>query len=435
MDDLSRRFAGLNDVATPDLWPDVERRVAARVDRVASPVGTPALTFGSARLGSGRLSGWAMLLIAAIVAVSLVTAGLMASRRPFAGPATLPSAAGLEPVANSPTIAVPSATAPCATPVEILRLDVSPIIPGGLIAADCAIWAIHRPDGAVVRIDPATGGTEATIRLSDPASSLTASGADIWAAGRVTRAGTPLPEGYLARIDPATNAVAASLTVPVDGDRTFGTRKTPTGVFVDVVGGTGVVHAMMVSDPPIKATVVDLASGRVRGTIEDGNVETIGSTVVLISPRPGGAGGVRISDLDLSTLGLSLVRDDPDIATFSVGRAALVATTWRNEVVEISPTTGDATTIPLGFGAADSLEQASAGAVTVVLRGVLTQLPGEAKPGVETRELVFLDNVTKRVVLRTPLIQRSPVELWTGLGRVWVLGLDGTVRSFPIPTT
>jgi DNA-binding beta-propeller fold protein YncE len=172
MRDLDERFRALREASAPDLWPDIQRRAPmARGPRAATR--------------------W----IAAAAAFALAGAGLFLVARAFRTdrPPTRPASAPPEPVVKG-TTDIPGAYA--------------------VVTGEGSVWVGAMSldgscEGTIHRIDPATGGTTATIPVRGVASwdgSIDVGPDGVWVAGDLCGPDRELG-ALLQRIDPATDEV------------------------------------------------------------------------------------------------------------------------------------------------------------------------------------------------------------------------------------
>jgi hypothetical protein len=129
MDDLRARFASLDDVGVPDLWPEIERRAASPSARVvpAATILRPAPegeTRGQLSLTAGR---W-LVVLAAVLAAALVGAVLLVAATRRQAPTIVPPSAvalpslGVTFEVPSAAVVQPSPSATSATPLGGRRI-------------------------------------------------------------------------------------------------------------------------------------------------------------------------------------------------------------------------------------------------------------------------------------------------------------------------
>jgi hypothetical protein len=147
MDDLRARFASLDAVRVPDLWPEIERRAGLPSVRVvAAPPRLRRATDLGAAVRRPRNLRWALLL-AAVLAAALIGAALMIGSGRLQPTIVLPvpsiAARLVLPTASLP---LPSASPTVATPLG-----------GRLIVTHAFAVPSDRSDREVYALDAGTG--------------------------------------------------------------------------------------------------------------------------------------------------------------------------------------------------------------------------------------------------------------------------------------
>lgn len=175
----------LDQVPAPDLWPAIQDRVPTATLRRRPP--------RRSLVGAGAL--------ATVLAVVLVVTAVVRDD----GRDQQELQVGGREVPTSTTAALPPSSGPRI--VSSVTVDV-----GAMTAGFGSVWV---GSSTLVRIDPATNETLATISLGTGAVGLAVGEGAVWAVGGGDAANGPRGEAFLMRIDPRTNTVSARL--PLEG--------------------------------------------------------------------------------------------------------------------------------------------------------------------------------------------------------------------------
>lgn len=181
----------LDRVPAPDLWPAIQHRVPTATPRRRPPL--------RSLVGAGALAT----VLAVILLVTVVVRDDGRDQQEL-------QVGGRE-VPTSTTAALPLPSGPRIVSSVTVDVGVGPLTVGF-----GSVWvgsSLHR---TLVRINPATNETLATISLGTGASGLAVGEGAVWAVGGGDAANGPLAgEAFLMRIDPRTNTVSARL--PLEG--------------------------------------------------------------------------------------------------------------------------------------------------------------------------------------------------------------------------
>ena len=430
MDDLQRRFAALDRVPAPDLWPAIEDRARllagepaverVRGGRPTSRNGTPSFR------GRPVLVGLIVLGLISAVVVGAVSVG---AGRLFAVPGLVPS--GVVPSAIAPSAVAPSAVAPSAlatgpsaapTPSDagacpgqgaVTKATLTPIaVPDDvskLVFSGCFVWArIAANNGGIAKIDLATNRVvDRIVPAEIVGDSMTGYGADILVdtSPSIIDPGTPIP---LVRIDGATGVVTNLLDLPVNGDFVVlagqvWNRKYRSGELwlVPLDGGEPAVKSGTIP------SFIGVASGSVWTRSADGKA-------VERWDEPGSAPSATIDVGDDS----QCLAVDRGIACASIsGRVDLVS----------ADTNTVAWSVQIPGWTADMVNVASAD-------GSIWLQPGVTQPGrIDAHELIEIDEASGAILRRVDFAVREPLNLWAGHGSLWISDAAQPLARLDLP--
>lgn len=180
----------LDRVPAPDLWPAIQDRVPTATPRRRPP--------RRSLVGAGAL--------ATVLAVVLVVTVVVRDD----GRDQQELEVGGREVPTSTTAALPPPSGPRIVSSVTVDVGVGPVTAGF-----GSVWVGSSLHGTLVRIDPATNETLATISLGTVPNGLAVGEGAVWAVGGDPRSGPLTGEAFLMRIDPRTNTVSARL--PLEG--------------------------------------------------------------------------------------------------------------------------------------------------------------------------------------------------------------------------
>lgn len=447
MDDLQRRFAALDRVDVPDLWPAIEDRARRSTgDAVAERVR------GHQRSGIRTSRSFAdQPMLASLVAIALISAlvvgavSIGAARFrslpaidpsvvvPSVAPSSLavpsdvpPSAAAPSAVALAPSTApapsggptsssgpTPSDAGACPARAAVPKLTETPIAVSSFVSrivfSGCFGWArIAANNGGVAKIDLATNRVVDTIVPAEiVGDSLTSFGNGVLvdAAPSIIEPGTRI---RLIRIDGATGATTDLLNLPVNGEFVVlggqvWNRKFRSGeLWVVPLDGSG---------PPTERGTIPPFIGAAFGSVW--TQSTDGKRLERWDAR----GSVPSATVELPDAALCILADDGLACALNDGRVSFVsaatnAITWT---VRITTSTDE------------SIDLAA-------MNGSIWLQPALVQTGrVDAHELIELDETSGTVVRRLPLAVRQPLNLWAGGGDLWMSSAEQPLARVELP--
>ena len=440
MDDLQRRFAALDRVDTPDLWPSIEDRVRRLAgDPIVERVPRGRLTSVSSGPSFRDRPMLVWLVVVALISALVVGAVSVGAVRLFAVPGLIPSGvipSGVIPSAVAPSSVAPSAVAPssvapsavavgpsasptasdagaCPGRAAVTEATVTPIaVPGyvsKLVFAGCFVWArIEANNGGIAKIDPATNRVvDRIVPAEIVGDSMTGLDGDILVDTSPSIIGptTPIP---LIRIDGATDAVTTLLDLPVNGDFVIldgqvWNRKYRTGeLWLVPLDG---------SKPAVRSGTIPVFIGAAFGSVwtRSDNGKTL--------ERWDANGSVPSATVELPAVESCLIVDHGIACASESGRvdfvsAATNTVTWS---VQVPAWTGDM----VDLAATD---------------GSIWVQPAAIRPGrLDAHELIELDQASGAIVRRVPLDVRQPLNLWADGGSLWIAGAEQPLARLDLP--
>jgi hypothetical protein len=439
MDDLQRRFAALDRVQAPDLWPSIQDRARLLADEPAVErvrAGRPTSVNGTSSFRTRpMLVG---LIVLALISATVVGAVSVGAVRLFSGPGPISSA--LEPSAGVPPSAIPSASpsavapsavtpsavaiapsaspsAPgagaCAGPAAVTEATLTPItVPdyvSKLVFQGCFVWArIAANNGGVAKIDLKTNRVVDTIVPAEiVGDSVTAADGDILAdtSPSIIDPTTPI---HLTRIDGTTDKVTTALDLPVNGDFVIldgqvWNRKYRSGELwlVPLDGSTPAVEGGTIP------TFIGAAFGSVWTRSADGkSVE-----------RWNAPGSAPSATIDVGNDSDCVIADHGVACVSASGRVVFVSADTNSVAwsVQVPAWTGDM----VNLAAAD---------------GSIWVQPATTQPGrTDARELIELDPASGAILRRVELAVRQPLNLWAGGGSLWISSAGHPLTRVDLP--
>jgi len=435
MDDLQRRFAALDRVQAPDLWPSIKdraRRLTSEpaVERVrggqlTSMRGTPSF------LERPMLVWLVVLALISAVVVGAVSVGAV---RLSSVPGIIPSA--LAPSAGVPSPVIPSAVAPSAVAPSAVAVgpSASPTAPDAgacpgraavtkatltpiavadyvskLVFSSCFVWArIAANNGGIAKIDLATNRVVDTIVPAEiVGDSITGLDGDILAdtSPSIINPDTPIP---LIRIDGATDAVTTVLDLPVNGDFVVlaghvWSRKYRSGdLWLVPLNGSG---------PAVESGTIPPFIGVAFGSVWTQSAD--GTTV----ERWDAPGSVPSATIDVGDDSMCTIADHGIACVSSRGHVVFVLADTNTVAwsVEVPAWTGD--TVELA---------ATDGSIWVQ--------PAVTQPGrVDAHELIELAAASGKILRRVELAVGQPLNLWAGDGSLWIASAGQPLARLDLP--
>jgi hypothetical protein len=434
MDDLQRRFTGLDRMDTPDLWPSIEdraRRLAG--DPIVERVPRGRLTSVSSTPSFRDRPMLVWLVVVALISALVVGAVSVGAGRLFSVPGLTSSSLG--PSAGLPSSVIPSAVAPsavspsavavgpsasptadagaCAGRKAVDKTTLTPIaVPDDvskLVFQGCFVWArIAANNGGIAKIDL---GTNRVVDRIVPAElvgdSVTGLDGDILAdiGPSIITPDTPLP---LIRIDGTTDKVTTVLDLPVNGDfvvldgQVWNRKYRPGDLWLVPLHGSG---------PAVKSGTIPPFIGVAFGSVWTRSTD---GTAVERWDAPGSAPSatIDVGDDSMCTIadhGIACLSSRGDVVFMSADTNTVA---WN---VQVPAWTGDA----VGLAAMD---------------GSIWVQPAVAQPGrVDAHELIELDATSGAIVRRVPLDVRQPLNLWAGGGSLWIASAEQRLARLDLP--
>jgi hypothetical protein len=425
MDDLKRRFAALDRVQAPDLWPSIQDRARRLTDEPAVERvrgGRLTTVNGTPSFRDRPMLVW--LVVVALISAVVVGAVSVGAVRLFSVPG--PISPAFEPSAGVPSVVAPSAVAvgPNASPTTpdagacpgrsaVTEATLTPIaVPNyvsKLVFMGCFVWArIAANNGGIAKIDLATNRVVDTIVPAElVGDSMTGSDGGILAdtSPSIIDPTTPI---HLTRIDPATDAVTSLLDLPVNGDFVVldgkvWNRKWRSGELwlVPLDGSKPAVQNGNI--PPFIAA----AFGSVWTPSADGKA-------VERWDAPGSAPSATI---DVGDDSQCVIADDGIACVSSSGRVVLVSAVTNTIAwnVQVPNWTGDMVNVA-----------ATDGSIWVQ--------PAATQPGrTDAHELIELDSASGTILRRVELAVRQPLNLWAGGGSLWIAAAGQPLARLDLP--
>ena len=420
MDDLQGRFAALDRIDTPDLWPSIEdraRRLAGDpiVDRV--PRGRLTSVTRTPSFRDRPMLVW--LIVLALISVVVVGAVSAGAFRFHSGPAVIPSAVAPSAVAPSAVAVGPSAsaTAPdagaCPGRAAVTEATLTPVaVPtyvSKLVFSGCFVWArIGANNGGIAKIDLATNRVvDRIVPAEIVGDSMTGLDGDILADTSPSLIGpdTPLP---LIRIDGATDAVTTLLDLPVNGDFVIldgqvWNRKYRSGeLWLVPLDG---------SKPAVKSGTIPPFIGAAFGSVWTQSDQ-----------------GKTLERWDATGLVPSATVELPDAGSCVIADHGIACVSGRGRVVFVSADTNAvAWSVPVPGWTGDMVGLAATD-------GSIWVQPAVTQPGrTDAHELIELDEASGNILRRVPLDVRQPLNLWAGGGSLWIAGAELPLARVDLP--
>jgi hypothetical protein len=435
MDDLKRRFAALDRVQAPDLWPSIQDRARRLTDEPAVERvrgGRLTTVNGTPSFRDRPMLVW--LVVVALISAVVVGAVSVGAARLLSVPGPISSA--LTPSAGVPSVVAPSAVAvgPNASPTtpdagacprraEVTEATLTPIaVPtyvSKLVFSGCFVWArIAANNGGIAKIDLATNRVVDTIVPAElVGDSMTGSDGGILAdtSPSIIDPTTPI---HLTRIDGATDAVTNLLDLPVNGDFVVldgqaWNRKFRTGELwlVPLDGSKPAVASGTIP------TFIGAAFGSVWTQPSDGTGICCRDVVTAVE-RWDAPGSAPSASIDVGNDSQCLIADH-GIACVSAGggRVVLVSAdtntiAWN---VQVPNWTGDMVSMAATDG-------------SIWLQPAATQ-----RGRTDAHELVELDSASGTILRRVELAVRQPLNLWAGGSSLWIAAAGQPLARLDLP--
>ncbi len=439
MDDLQRRFAALNRIEAPDLWPAIQRQAVTlsderRLARVPSARPTTVNRTPAFRDRPMLVLLIAIALVAAVgvgavsfgaVSFSSVPASVSSAAVPSAGiptsgvPSPMPSGVTPSSVPPSAVAVAPSASPSgpgaggCPPRHAVATTALTPIAVGDyvskLVFSGCFMWArIAANNGGIAKVDLGTNRVVDTIVPAEiVGDSMTASDVGILAdtSPSVIEPDTPI---HLTRIDPVTDAATNVLDLPVNGDFVV-----LDGLVWNRKWRSGELWLLPLdgSKPAVKSGTISPFIGAAFGSVWTRSTD---GTSVERWDAPGSA---PTATVDVGDASQCLIVDS--------GIACVLP---RQRVVLIAPDTSTvAWDVQIPQSTGDLMALAAAG-------GSIWVQPATSGPGrVDASELIELDAASGNVLRRVKLTVRQPLNLWAGGGSLWIAAAGQPLTRVDLP--
>ena len=420
MDELQQRFAALDRVQAPDLWPSIQ-------DRAARMASEPAVE----RVPRGRLTGargapsfrdrptlvW--LVVLALISAVVVGALSVGASRLFSVPGVVPASVIPSTIAPSAVAVGPPAspattdagtcpertavTEPTLTPITV------PTYVSKLVFSGCFVWArIAANNGGIAKIDLATDRVvDRIVPAEIVGDSMTGLDGDILADTSPSIIGPDTPINLI-RIDGATDAVTTLLNVPVNGNFVVlggqvWSRKWRSGdLWLVPLDG---------SKPAVRSGTIPPFIGAAFGSVWTQSVDR--STVERWNVPP----SAPSATIEVGADSICVIADHGIACGSGSGRVLLVSADTNSVAwsVQVPGWTGDSADI-------------------AAMNGSIWLQPSVSQPGrVDAHELIELDEASGSILRRVDVAVRQPLNLWAGAGSLWIAGAEQPLARLELP--